>query len=64
LKEQIERMENNFFSKEQIGLNKVENQEKRGDVAQGDKKWKEASNMREIARGKKNATKENPDQEE
>ena len=63
LKEQIEKMMQTFFSKEQIGLNKVESSKKQEEVLEGDKKWSAIRDFKEEVRGKKKKSKKNEEHE-
>lgn len=52
LKDQIERIENNFFSKEQISVERAENAGRGKEVMPGDKRWREISELKQSARAK------------
>lgn len=52
LKEQIERMEDNFFSKEQLSTERVQNAGKDKEVMEGDKRWKDISDFKQSAKSK------------
>jgi len=53
-------VEQTFFSKSQIGLNKGENSKKE-EVLEGDKKWKAIRDFKEEVRGKKKKKDKNED---